>query len=528
MAKTLRELEQEFAEASKSAEKTFNVLNGTGGRGGLEQDYQIAVRNKAKNERDPGSVRNFSLKEFNALKTKYDQAIRDYKTAQETKNAANKALKNFKKEAGADKEKATAIKVAESAYDKAAQKLAEAEAKFAGYKGQENYIAAYQAAKVAYQAAVDAGAKPKALPKEKVAIPEVKVEEKKLTPEEQAEQDQKTAVAFGQIKDQLADPKNKQLLIDVQKNLAKNFGYKGPTDGVWSIDFQNALTDAAENRVSLPKSLQGKDLLTFIAAPSVSFKPGGTGGSATGEPATTEYPTIFSSTDATKAINDVFEAELGRKATAAEMTELKPLLKAAQEKNPARYVTKIVNGKKVVTQTTGLDVSTFLLGTIKKMPAIKAEIDQKLEGKKSITLQDLAKTATANGLSLDVFGDDVSTWVNRVDNGEDIDIFKNLIRKTAKIGLPDKVGKLLDEGIDLNAVYSPYKNLMAKVLEIDAGSIKLDDPTLRAAIGPDKEMPIYEFERALRKDPRWQYTDTARQEVSDVALGVLQDFGFTG
>ena len=69
---------------------------------------------------------------------------------------------------------------------------------------------------------------------------------------------------------------------------------------------------------------------------------------------------------------------------------------------------------------------------------------------------------------------------------------------------------------------------MAKVLEVDAGSIKLDDPTLRAAIGPDKEMPIYEFERALRKDPRWQYTDTAREEVSDVALGVLRDFGFTG
>ena len=162
------------------------------------------------------------------------------------------------------------------------------------------------------------------------------------------------------------------------------------------------------------------------------------------------------------------------------------------------------------------------------MPAIKGEIDQKLQGKKSLTLQALANTATANGLDLAVFGDDINTWVRRVDNGEDIDIFKNLIRKTAKIGLPDKVGALLDEGIDLSAVYAPYKNLMARVLEVDPGSIKLDDPTLRSAIGPDKEMPIYEFERALRKDPRWQYTDTARQEVSDVALGVLQDFGFMG
>lgn len=512
MAKSLEQLEKELGAAAAKAEKAFGVLNGTGGRGGLERDYNLAVEKKNKEA-------------ITKLKPLYDKAVADYKTAQEAKNAANLALKRFKKEEGAKKEKDTAIKVAQSAYDKAVDKLAEAEAKFAGYKGQENYITAYQAAKVAFEAATKAGAKPKALPKERVAIPEVKVEEKELTAEEQAAEDQKTAVAFGEIKNQLADPKNKQLLIDVQKNLAKNFGYKGPTNGVWSIDFQNALTNAAEDRVSLPKSLQGKDLLTFIAAPSVEFKKKGTG---TGEPATTEYPTIFSPTDATKAINDVFEAELGRKATAAEMTELKPLLKAAQEKNPARYVTKLVGGKKVVTQTTGLDVGTFLLSTIKKIPAIKAEFDQRLEGKKSVTLQDLTKTAVANGLDLAVFGDDVNSWVKRVDNGEDIDIFKNLIRQTAKVGLPDKVSKLLDQGINLDAVYAPYKNLMAKVLEVDAGSIKLNDPVLRSAIGPDKEMPIYEFERALRKDPRWQYTDTAREEVSDTALGVLRDFGFMG
>lgn len=519
MAKSLKQLEKELGAAAVKAEKAYGVLNGTGGRGGLERDYNLAVKNKNKEA-------------IAKLKPAYDKAVSDYKAAQESKNAINLELKRFKKEETAAKEKDTAGKVAQAAYDKAVEKLTQAEAKFAGYKGQENYIAAYQAAKVAYQEAVKAGIKPVALPKEKVAIPEVKVEEKVLTPEEQAAEDAKTAIAFGDIKENLADPKNKDLLITVQKNLAKNFGYKGQANGVWSIEFQNALTKAAENRVTLPKSLQGKDLLTFIAAPTVDFKgtggagTGGTGG--TGEPATVEYPTIFSSTDSTKAINDVFEAELGRKATAAEMTELKPLLKAAQEKNPARYVTKIVGGKKVVTQTTGLDVATFLTSELKKNPTLKAEIDQRLGGRKSLTMQELNKTAVANGLDLAVFGDDINTWVKRVENGEDIDIFKNLIRKTAKIGLPDKVGALLDEGVDLNAVYAPYKNLMARVLEIDAGSIKLNDPTLRSAIGPDKEMPIYEFERALRKDARWQYTDTARQEVSDVALGVLQDFGFTG
>ncbi len=42
----------------------------------------------------------------------------------------------------------------------------------------------------------------------------------------------------------------------------------------------------------------------------------------------------------------------------------------------------------------------------------------------------------------------------------------------------------------------------------------------------NKEMPIYDFEKLLRKDYRWQYTDNARRDVSNVALKVLRDFGF--
>jgi hypothetical protein len=315
----------------------------------------------------------------------------------------------------------------------------------------------------------------------------------------------------------------------LQQGLKDAGVYKGPIDGVFRAEILIPAATKAEEKLDMYASLGAGFTDRFegykrLASGATGM--GGTGG--VGELPITEYPTIFSPTDATKAINDVFKAELGRAATAAEMKIFKPLLLDAQKKNPARYETRIVKGKKVVTQTTGLDVATFLTSELKKNPTLKSEIELRLGGRKSLTLQDLANTAKANGLDLAVFGDDINNWVKRVDNGEDIDIFKNLIRKTAKIGLPDKVGALLDEGVNLDAVYAPYKNLMAKVLEVNADSIKLDDPTLRAAIGPDKEMPIYEFERALRRDPRWQYTDTARQEVSDVALGVLQDFGFMG
>jgi len=69
---------------------------------------------------------------------------------------------------------------------------------------------------------------------------------------------------------------------------------------------------------------------------------------------------------------------------------------------------------------------------------------------------------------------------------------------------------------------------MATLLEVTPDSINLDDPILRYAYGPDKEMSIFDFKRTVRKDPRWQYTDNARQEVSTAALGILRDFGFQG
>ena len=144
-------------------------------------------------------------------------------------------------------------------------------------------------------------------------------------------------------------------------------------------------------------------------------------------------------------------------------------------------------------------------------------------------LSDLRTTARNNGFNLDTdFGGQVDEWLRRIARGESVEDFKRLIRAQAKLGLPDKVGTLLDEGLDLANVFSPYRNVMSKLLEVTPDAISLDDPILRSAYGADKEMSIYEFQRAVRKDPRWQYTDNAREEVSSSVLGVLRDFGFQG
>ena len=267
--------------------------------------------------------------------------------------------------------------------------------------------------------------------------------------------------------------------------------------------------EKVEERLAREESIKGPiDRLTYYALSGKSD--GGAGGGAS---ATTV--SISSPTEAAAYINSAFRSLLGRYATNAEIKELRPILNSAEKKNPSRTVNGVSTG--------GLNRDQFLLDIITKRP----EYVQRKQSSQDLTKQALSATAKANGLDLAKnFSGQIDNWVKRVENGEDIDIFKNLIRQNAKMGLPDKVGKLLDDGIDLEAVYSPYKNAMASVLEISPDTINLNDKTLRSAIGPDKEMPIYEFERSLRKDPRWEYTNNAREQAYSAVNRILQDFGF--
>ena len=144
-------------------------------------------------------------------------------------------------------------------------------------------------------------------------------------------------------------------------------------------------------------------------------------------------------------------------------------------------------------------------------------------------LAELNATAAANGIKLEQrYGNEIQGWLQNISQGESVETYKQIIRGAAKLGMPDKVAGLLDQGVDLATIYSPYKQMMASVLEINPESITLNDAVLRSAIGPDKETSLYDFERQLRKDSRWQYTNQARGEVSKITKNVLQDFGFQG
>jgi hypothetical protein len=152
----------------------------------------------------------------------------------------------------------------------------------------------------------------------------------------------------------LADPKNKKLLIQAQKDLKKNFGYKGPIDGTWSIAFQNAIGDAEATLVSLPASLQTKDLRAFISNPGVQVTGTGSGTGAGGGPTTVKSVTKITDAEIEEMVNKSALNLLGREINAEDKTAnwYQSLAKAVKDMAKEGSVTKYSGGTNSVNVTT--------------------------------------------------------------------------------------------------------------------------------------------------------------------------------
>ena len=297
----------------------------------------------------------------------------------------------------------------------------------------------------------------------------------------------------------------------------KAAGFKVPVGGKYS----DALAAAYQTAISNNK--QRNDLLglnqslaEYLVTKAGEPGAGGTSGTKGGP---TTDATIFSPTNAALYINSEFQQFLKRDATSAEISTLTKQLTDAQRKNPDKLNTD-ANGNTVRVQ--GLNAQGFLDSLIKKLP----EFTKKLEGKTATTLEGILNTARDN--SIIPTQSQVDSWSNRLKAGEDVATIQHEIRNLAAIGRPDAIAKQLLAGNDLGTILSPYKQYMQSTLEIPAEQIALTDPSLQMAIAGDKPMSLYDYQNALRKDNRWQYTQNAKTDVSNSIQQVLKDFGFMG
>lgn len=182
----------------------------------------------------------------------------------------------------------------------------------------------------------------------------------------------------------------------------------------------------------------------------------------------------------------------------------------------APYIGKVTS---IVGTGTGMQPTGYTGQALQNYQALQAVAKANGLGIKDI----LPRLSVLPGQNLD------DVVLQKLATGElDINRLAQDARMIAAQGSPDYVKNLLQQGYDLEQIYAPYKNVMAQILELNPDEIELNDNTLRSAIGQDREMNIYDFKKALRKDSRWQYTENAREEVANSVLGVLRDFGFQG
>lgn len=179
-------------------------------------------------------------------------------------------------------------------------------------------------------------------------------------------------------------------------------------------------------------------------------------------------------------------------------------------------------------------IDDFLASSIRSVAGtIGGKTTEGYTGEALQNYNELVKAARNNGFQLaDIIpgGGTVDQVLQGIATGK-IDVNRVIAdaRKMAAQGQPEYVRDLLAQGYNLDQVFKPYRTAMANVLEIgDPDQIDLNDPLLRSAITDKGDMNLYDFKKQLKADERWQYTENAKQEVSDVALQVLRDFGFQG
>ncbi len=241
-------------------------------------------------------------------------------------------------------------------------------------------------------------------------------------------------------------------------------------------------------------------------------------------------------------VNQVFKEFYGRDANQSELAIWLPQLKNKYKSPDGKSKTTIksVYDKNGLVSTEyltadNLDPKLWLTDKIKtQLVSGKQEVNKAAipEGPSGKYFTEVKSLAARNGIML---SDSAATeYANKIVAGVlDADTAYNTIRESAASAFPQLADKI-KAGIDLKTLADPYIQSMSNILEIPSTAVDLFDPKIRSALSftlPDGKVgtkSIYDFEKELRQDPRWQYTNNAKKTVADSTLRVLQDFGFQG
>lgn len=91
--------------------------------------------------------------------------------------------------------------------------------------------------------------------------------------------------------------------------------------------------------------------------------------------------------------------------------------------------------------------------------------------------------------------------------------------------------KQINSGMNVSDIAAPFISRAQQLLELGPGDMNIQSPLVKSALqhtqdGQPAAMPMYDFEKSVRQDPRWLSTDNAQDSFMTNAHKILVDFGF--
>lgn len=301
-------------------------------------------------------------------------------------------------------------------------------------------------------------------------------------------------------------------------------GIIGPSDGIVSL-IGNALNY---------QEIQGAktSLAQSIAAAIKDLKATGAGGSGASN---APRANVTSKEAALADIQDQFRTMFGEAAPKEVINAYRDELKSLEMSRTTK-----------TTSVKGVDVGTYGVTELERKNLINKYLNQYAQvkianaqtgdpaakaaltkGAFGLTYTTLRQAYSDNGIPMDTKGLNFASLVTESAlNPDRLKANLNLVNLHAKTLFP-ALGDKIDSGYTVKQLLSPYLQTRAEILEEDPDSIDLTK-MIDIAKDPKGLMGLYDYQIALRNDPKWRFTKNAQDSMSQVAKGLAETFGLVG
>ena len=243
--------------------------------------------------------------------------------------------------------------------------------------------------------------------------------------------------------------------------------------------------------------------------------------SLAGKGSTRSYVTYTDPAKARRDLNSEMRSYLGRDATEKEVKDYITKLNRAQAKNPS---VSSMAGSTQVTRQSGFDEEDFLLRYV------VAKVDFKIlkTGEARTALDKIKLLANDFGVMDNLAPSERRKLAKQylLKKVDDNTLYQKM-SDIAKSAYP-AFANMIQPNETLRQSLANYVGTYAGLLELDESDVSLKDVASKATAninGVYQPLSLFEYEKAVRKDARYQYTKRAHQEAADFGKAFARAMG---